>query len=129
MGLVSGQMDSWTMSNLLPLLFLGMECLCSVTLGSLSTCIIIKVVSLTTPPPVWTVWLHKWIVFAKTFVTCQSLSPSFATPCNISLTCTSFPFRTISSLPVPPLLASFVNVRYPVSPKTSSSTPPPYLSR
>jgi hypothetical protein len=129
MGLVSGQMDLWIMSSPLPLLFPGMECLCLVTLGSLNICTTTNVVSLTTLLLVWTALLHKWIVFDKTFVTCQSMSHSFATLSNILSTCTLFPFRTISSLPVPPLLASFVNARYPVSPKTSSSTPPPYLSR
>jgi hypothetical protein len=129
MGLVSGQMGSWRWFNPLPPLFPVMECPCSVILGSLNICTITNVVTSTTPLIAWTAWLQKWIAFNKTFVTCQSLSLSSATPCNILLTCTSFPFRTISSLPVPPLLASFVNARYPVSPKTSSSTPPPYLSR
>jgi hypothetical protein len=129
MGLVSGQMVSWIWFSPLLLLILEMECPCSVIQGSLNTYTITSVVILTTPLVVWTPWPHKWIVFDKTFVTCQSPSHSSATPCNILLTCTSFPFRTISSLPVPPLLASFVNARYPVLPETSSSTPPPYLSR
>jgi hypothetical protein len=129
MRLVSGQMDSWRWFNPLLLLFPEMECPCLVTRGSLNTCIIIKVVTLTTPPPVWIAWLHKWIVFSKTFETCQPTFRSSATLSSILLTCISFPFRTISSLPVPPLLASFVNARYPVLPKTSSSTPRHDFSR
>jgi hypothetical protein len=123
MGLVSGQMDSWRWSNPLLLPFPVMECPCLVTQDPLNTCTIIKVVISTTPLPVWTGLLHKWIAFNKIFETCQPTSHSFAILSNTLLTCTSFHFRTISSLPVPPLLVSFVNARYPVSPKTFSSTP------
>jgi hypothetical protein len=129
MGLVSGQMGSWTWSSPLPLLVPGMECPCSVIPDSLNTCIIINVVISTTLLLVWIVLLHKWITFNKIFVTCQPTSHSFAILFNILLICTSFPFRTILSLPVPPLLASFVNARYPVSLETSSSTPRHYFSR
>jgi pheromone shutdown protein TraB len=129
MGLVSGQTFSWRWFSPLPLLVPGMECPCSVIPDSLNICIIINVVISTTLLLVWIVLLHKWIVFNKIFVTCQPTFRSSATPSSILLTCTSSPFRTISSLPVPPLLASFVNARYLVSPETSSSTPHHDFSR
>jgi hypothetical protein len=129
MGLVSGQTVLWRWFNPLPLPVPGMECPCLVIPGSLNTCITINVVTSTILLLMWTVLLHKWIVFNKTSGTCQPTFRSFATPSSILLTCTSFPFRTISSLPVPPLLASFVNAHYLVSPETSSSTPRHDLSR
>jgi hypothetical protein len=84
MGLVSGLKVLWTWFNPPLPLILGMECPCSVIPDSLNICITTNVVISTTPLLMWTVSLHKWIVFKMTSTKCQPTSHSFVTPSNIS---------------------------------------------